>query len=144
MLQFRKLQTSDMPRIMDIESRAFEDPWSPQAFKLTQGNSSWVCTENELVVGYCVCLSVLDEASIANIAIDPAYQHRGYGTSLLNFVLQELQANGAERIFLDVRRSNLPALMLYSKFGFQTIGLRKNYYDTPPEDALVMLWENNK
>lgn len=142
MITYRSLQPSDMKRIMEIEARAFVDPWSPQAFRLTRSYASWVCLEEELLIGYCICLIVEDEASIANIAIEPAYQHKGYGTGLLQHSLEELKMMGARKIYLDVRRSNIAALMLYSKFGFRTMGIRKNYYDTPPEDALVMCWED--
>lgn len=142
MITYRGLLPSDMKRIMEIEARAFVDPWSPQAFKLTSSYASWVCLEEELLIGYCICLIVEDEASIANIAIEPAYQHKGYGTGLLQHSLEELKMMGARKIYLDVRRSNIAALMLYSKFGFRTMGIRKNYYDTPPEDALVMCWED--
>ncbi|HPV14896.1 MAG TPA: ribosomal protein S18-alanine N-acetyltransferase, partial [Candidatus Cloacimonadota bacterium] len=142
MITYRSLQPSDMKRIMEIEARAFVDPWSPQAFRLTRSYASWVCLEDELLIGYCICLIVEDEASIANIAIEPAYQHKGYGTGLLQHSLEELKMMGARKIYLDVRRSNIAALMLYSKFGFRTMGIRKNYYDTPPEDALVMCWED--
>ena len=142
MITYRGLLPSDMKRIMEIEARAFVDPWSPQAFRLTRSYASWVCLEDELLIGYCICLIVEDEASIANIAIEPAYQHKGYGTGLLQHSLEELKMMGARKIYLDVRRSNIAALMLYSKFGFRTMGIRKNYYDTPPEDALVMCWED--
>jgi ribosomal-protein-alanine N-acetyltransferase len=141
MVTYRSLQSADMERIMEIESRAFPDPWGPQAFRLTRSYASWVCLLDELLIGYCICLIVEDEASIANIAIEPAHQNKGYGTGLLQYSLVELKIMGARRIYLDVRRSNIAALMLYSKFGFRTMGIRKNYYSAPPEDALVMCWE---
>lgn len=141
MITYRFLESSDMDRILEIESRAFKDPWSPQAFRLTQSYASWVCLENELLIGYCICLFVEDQASIANIAIEPSLQQKGYGSRLLAFVLNQLKLMGAKHIYLDVRRSNIAAIMLYSKYGFQTIGIRKNYYETPAEDALVMLRE---
>ena len=144
MVTYRSLQTSDMDRIMEIEARAFVDPWSPQAFRLTSSYASWVCLVDELLIGYCICLIVEDEASIANIAIEPEYQHRGYGTGLLDHSLVELKMMGARKIYLDVRHSNLCAQKLYAKFGFKPLGLRKNYYDTPPEDALVMYWKEDE
>lgn len=144
MVTYRSLQSTDMERIMEIEARAFVDPWSPQAFKLTSSYASWVCLLDELLIGYCICLIVEDEASIANIAIEPEHQNQGYGTGLLDYSLVELKMMGARKIYLDVRRSNLAAQALYAKFGFKPLGLRKNYYDSPPEDALVMYWKEDE
>lgn len=129
----------DMARIVEIEKRAFVDPWPREAFDNIFNYHSYVAIEAGLVIGYIICISALDESGIANIAIDPDYQRRGYAAGLLTHALDRLASEGIHKIFLDVRPSNSAARALYERFGFQYLGTRKNYYSQPPEDALVMM-----
>ncbi|OQB06828.1 MAG: ribosomal-protein-alanine N-acetyltransferase [Candidatus Cloacimonetes bacterium ADurb.Bin211] len=100
---------------------------------------SWVICEDEVLQGYIVYHTVLDEGVILNFAIDPKFQHQGLGTYLLKETLNYLIDNGIRMFFLDVRTSNMVAQDLYKKFDFHPIGKRKNYYSEPIEDAIVMV-----
>jgi ribosomal-protein-alanine N-acetyltransferase len=82
--------------------------------------------------------NVIDESVIINLAVDPAYQRKGYGKELLENTLNQLTDRGFTHFYLDVRVSNQAALALYEGFGFQRVGLRKGYYTLPDEDAYVM------
>ncbi len=138
MLSLRKLLPSDLDRVLEIEALAFSDPWPRQAFEdvLDWG---YALQKDDLVVGYVFALTVLDECSIANIAIDPLYQKQGLGEYLMTELIFELfMMRGVRLYYLEVRPSNAPARRLYEKLGFKELGLRKAYYHNPPEDALTM------
>jgi ribosomal-protein-alanine N-acetyltransferase len=89
--------------------------------------------------GYIIYHVVPDEAVIVNFAIAPEFWQQGLGAQLLEHTLNIMQESGISAVYLDVRRSNLAALVLYAKYGFRTLGERKNYYSEPVEDALVMV-----
>ena len=95
----------------------------------------------QVLVGLGCLWAILTEAHITLLAIHPNYQRQGLGLWLLCALLQSSQQRGLEAATLEVRASNQSALMLYQKFGFQTAGCRKRYYQAPEEDALV-LWRS--
>jgi ribosomal-protein-alanine N-acetyltransferase len=81
---------------------------------------------------------VLDEGSLDNIAVDPAYRRQGVAQALLEALIAQGQAQRLSFITLEVREHNAPAIGLYEKNGFQVVGRRKNYYEKPREDAILM------
>ena len=90
------------------------------------------------VIGFAAFQQVADEGELQNIALDPAHQRRGYGRLLLQEGIGTLRASGARRIFLEVRASNHAACKLYASAGFSLLSTRKDYYQNPAEDALVL------
>ncbi len=90
------------------------------------------------ILAYAVLWCILDQAELANIAVRSEYRGQGYASRLLERVLQIARDREVETIYLEVRASNARALELYERFGFSQVGVRKNYYDKPTEDALVM------
>jgi ribosomal-protein-alanine N-acetyltransferase len=80
----------------------------------------------------------MDEGHILNIAIHPEYRNKGFGSLLIKFSLDYLLKNSGRIMTLEVRKSNIQAIALYRKFGFRVVGIRKNYYISDREDALVM------
>jgi ribosomal-protein-alanine N-acetyltransferase len=90
------------------------------------------------IVGFAAFHRVIEEAELRNLAADPAHQRQGVARSLLEEGIRMLQESGARRIFLEVRASNHPALALYASLGFGLHSTRKDYYQSPIEDALVM------
>lgn len=134
----RKGSLKDLPQIWQIEKRVFRTPWSKESIRAELRTSpdrfSFVLEENG-IVGYIMLRLLEKEAQVLNIAVDIAYQHRGYGDKLLKYTLDEL---GSERdVFLEVRESNLPAIKLYSDNNFEEIGIREGYY-SDGEDAVIM------
>ncbi len=91
-----------------------------------------------LVVGFAAFQLVADEAELRNLAVAPEYQRRGVGRALLEEARKRLVEAGAQRLYLEVRPSNKPALELYQSLGFSLLGVRKDYYRDPLEDAYVM------
>jgi ribosomal-protein-alanine N-acetyltransferase len=91
------------------------------------------------VAGFCSFWLVFDELHINNLAIHPAYRRQGIGTALLKHAMHTAALLGARRATLEVRRSNEEARRIYERLGFETAGIRRNYYAQPTEDALI-LW----
>lgn len=142
MIEIRHAKLRDLNSIAEIEERVFRTPWSNDQiqWELEQENLTvnYVMTHNENVVGYLFALSTGMETQILNIAVDLPFQHRGYGQKLMKEFFNSISPESC--ISLEVRRSNLPAIKLYSEFGFETVGEREHYYPDG-EDALVMVKE---
>jgi len=135
------MQLADVPAIAVIEQRCFPFPWGEAVFAdcLSTGFLCWVLEVDTVVVGYAIVMTVLDEAHLLNIAIDPALQGQQLGRTLLDFMLLQLLARGIKEVFLEVRVSNAAAVHLYQKLGFIEIGVRKGYYPASSgrEDGVV-------
>lgn len=124
-----------------------EDPWTVGMIKdsLENDRSTVVGVYNRQltnIVAYGVLYKAADEADIANIATLPQCRGCGIGFRLLTKMIDIARDDGAERIFLEVRESNVPAMSLYEKSGFAKIGKRRNYYNNPREDAVIMMLDH--
>lgn len=94
--------------------------------------------KEEMVLSYCCFWKVLDELHLLKFATHPLYRKRGLGTKLMEYLFSYAVANGAVRIDLEVRSSNKEAIDFYLRNGFKKVGMRKNYYTHPKEDAILM------
>jgi len=125
-----------------IEQSSFGDPWSLKSFLRTLESDIFdffVCEdESGEAVGYIIGCAVMPECEIANIAVDPAKRRMGIGRFLLESYIELMESRGADTFFLEVRRSNIPAIALYTSLRFKPSGIRKKYYKNPVEDALLM------
>lgn len=130
-----------LPGIAELERLCFSHPWSENALReeLFHDTACFLAavTEDGEVAGYAGLHCVLDEGYIDNIAVRPEYRRQGVAGELLGAFLRFGKANLAF-LTLEVRASNEPAIALYTKYGFREVGRRKNYYDAPREDALLM------
>lgn len=136
-----------VPQIARLEAQCFSDPWSEKsvASELENPLSLWlVAEENGQVCGYVGSQTVLDESDMMNVAVDPGFRRRGIARTLIETLIAELSKMGSRCLRLEVRVSNENARALYARMGFQQLGLRKNYYHNPKEDALILgkEWEN--
>lgn len=137
----RPARTEDLPRIAEVEQAAFSTPWSLHSFRALiplERVLFRVLEADGVILGHGVLWQVADEGEVANIAIHPLARRRGFGTRLLEHLLEEAAASGVVRVFLDVRESNLDAIRIYRRRGFQVVGRRTDYYQKPVEDALVL------
>ncbi len=138
----RPMEPEDVETVLGIESRVFTTPWQADTFLSLIGRPSselWVMEHPVAgILAYAVLWCVLHQAELANIAVRSEYRGQGYASRLLERVLQIARDREVETIYLEVRASNTRALELYERFGFSQVGVRKNYYDKPKEDALVM------
>lgn len=128
--------------LADLESLAFSKPWSYDSLAEELQNPLAVFyvaedVEAESAVGYIGMHHILDEGSITNIVVHPAYRHRGIAKSLLQEVIDYARAHELTRVLLEVRVSNAPAIALYRQFGFEQDGVRPGFYASPKEDALL-------
>ena len=134
-------------QIAQLEAQCFSDPWSEKsiASELENPLSLWlVAEENGQVWGYVGSQTVLDESDMMNVAVDPGFRRQGIARALIETLIAELSKMGSRCLRLEVRVSNENARALYARMGFQQLGLRKNYYHNPKEDALILgkEWEN--
>lgn len=136
----RKWQDKDNLKVSQIEEDCFKDFWTYQmiedAFK-SPTFLGYVAEEEGEVVGYIALTYCLDEGEINLIAVDKNFRRKNIATALMNFATSELKNLGVEKLFLEVRRSNLGAQALYEKLGFTFVGVRTKYYQGV-EDALLM------
>lgn len=142
MIEILPFNEADFNALYEIETSAHLVPWSEGTFKNNQGERylNLKLTLNSQPIAFAICHWVLDEATLFNIAVAPAYQGKGYGKQLLNALIQQLQKQGIKQLWLEVRESN-PARHLYEAIGFNEVDIRKNYYPTADgrrENAVVM------
>ena len=129
-----------LPQIAALEAEVFHNPWSEQALSLLVGEGAFgvACTEGDRVIAYGGMLTVLDEGQITNIATHPDFRRRGLGSAVVEALLGEARERGLAFVTLEVRESNLAAIALYQRFGFEVVGRRPGFYTHPAEAALVM------
>ena len=141
----RALRESDLNAVMVIEERGYPYPWTRGIFLdcLRACYPGLAMEENGLLVGYALLSIAADEAHLLNICVDPLNQSRGRGRQLLRAIVGLARDRGVQRVFLEVRPTNTPALSLYHSEGFNEIGRRPRYYPAADgrEDALVMAIE---
>jgi len=140
----RPMEKKDIVQVYEIEKSIFSIPWSVNSFieaSENENNIYLVCVEDDEVTGYCGLWTVLGEGNITNIAVSGKHRGKGYGRALL----KELENRGLEKkvvkFFLEVRQSNIIAKNLYISLGYKDIGIRKNFYERPTEDAVIMIKE---
>lgn len=141
MIQIQPMTQAHVPAVAEIEKLCFSDAWSSLSITAELHNplSLWlVAMDGQTLVGYVGSQTVFPESDMMNLAVLPDYRHCGIAKMLVNALIESLSANGANSLTLEVRISNLPAIALYEKLGFQTVGKRPNYYRNPKEDALIM------
>ena len=136
-----RMNESHVAQVAVLEKMCFSDPWSENsvASELNNPLSLWlVAEENQTVCGYIGSQTVLDETDMMNIAVHPECRRRGIATALIAELVHQLRERGSHILRLEVRESNAPAIALYEAMGFTRLGLRKNYYRNPKENALIL------
>lgn len=140
-IKFIEADENNIEEIIKLENKCFTSPWTKNMFLseiLNENTFLFILIENTSVVGYISLFKVLDEIHINNIAVDPDLQRQGYASMIMNKSIKIAKKLFVDYITLEVRVSNIPAIHLYKKYGFETAGARKNYYKIPNEDALIM------
>lgn len=144
-MMIRRMTPEDVPAVAAIEKECFSVPWSEKSFLDSihrEDTVFLVCADDAqtqpVIAGYIGMYISFDEGEITNVAVSPSYRKRGCGFLLMEAAKKEALAQNAESILLEVRKSNFPAISLYKKMGFEDIGIRKNFYEHPIEDAILM------
>ena len=134
-----------LDEVAALERVCFSDPWSRRllAQELDNALSAFLVALDQegRVAGYAGLQVILDEGTITNIAVRPDCRRRGVAGQLLKVFLDFAQGNRLAFLTLEVRASNYDAIALYGSRGFRSVGRRKNYYEHPPEDAIIMTRE---
>ncbi len=137
----RTMQKGDVAAVAALEAQIFPMPWSAAGFADTLPREDilfLVAYEQDELLGYVGIYCTLDEGEITNVAVAPAARRRGIARALLTELKQQLACRNVARIVLEVRVSNEPAIRLYEQMGFSVLGVRKNFYEKPTEDAYIM------
>ena len=140
-LRVRDITRADLPAVLAIERASFSMPWRESTFEnlLHRADTdSIAAVEEERLIGYAICWTIVDQAELGNVAVAPGGRGRGVGHTLVDAALRRARKRGAGECFLEVRESNQAAQALYAKCGFEPVGKRRRYYSNPTEDALVM------
>ena len=140
-MQIRPMTMEDCSQVAAIEAASFSMPWSIHAFEDSIGRENYrffVVEENGEILGYCGFLYVLDEGEIPNVCVKESARQRGIGRQMMEALLEAAKSCGLSVLFLEVRESNQAARRLYESLGFIQNGMRKNFYELPTEDAVLM------
>lgn len=129
--------------LYDLVESAFDDPlpWSREELNnmLNQDHMKFYAVlEGGVSLGFIGCSHILDEVEIYMTGIKKTWQNQGYGSRLIRLFLNHMWEKNVNKIYLEVRSLNKPALAVYKKAGFSQIGYRKNYYKQPTDDAVIM------
>lgn len=130
-----------LPQIQKIEQQSFSSPWNETMLRLQLEPDSHVFLTAEAggtTVGYVGMMYILDEGYISNVAVHPDWRRKGIADALLTELEERAKKLLLSFLTLEVRESNSAAIALYEKHGYQPVGRRKNYYEKPPEDAILM------
>ena len=139
-MHIRSYQEGDLDQIAALDRACFSDFWSEknwQGTMQTEQYQAFLLEEAGEAAGFILISYVLDEGELLKVGVIPQAKKRGFGRALLEKAEEFWRQQAVTRAFLEVRASNQPAIHLYEKDGFVQIGLRKNYYDQPREDALI-------
>lgn len=132
----------DIPAIERIERECFSVPWTAQqliAYLPDEHHELLTAKKPDgTVTGYVGMMVVLDEGYISNVAVSPMTRRQGIGERLIDGLLAFAEMRELSFVTLEVRESNTAAISLYAKKGFGTVGVRKNYYEKPRENAILM------
>ena len=137
----REMQIDDLDQVMVIEEESFSVPWTINGFftfLIREDALFLVSEDDEGINGYIGLICAPPEGDITNVAVKASKRKNGTGRALVSEMISRAHEKGVDDIFLEVRVSNDPAIRLYESFGFENVGIRKNYYERPTEDALIM------
>lgn len=140
-ITIKRMTEEHVDAVALLEKESFSEPWTKEAFSNTLKDDNYiylVALKENILAGYAGCIVSFDEADITNIAVAKEFTNMGIGSFILNLLQQEACKKGAGKMYLEVRKSNENAIHLYGKCGFESMGIRKNFYRKPDEDAIIM------
>lgn len=140
-MSIRNMLPQDIDQVAAIEKEIFSIPWSYKSLLeacVDPQNIYLVWEEDDKILGYCGMWTVLGEGNITNVAVSAQTRNRGIATALMKELESRGRARDIEIFFLEVRESNEVARHVYEKCGYRSIGVRKNFYEKPSENGIVM------
>lgn len=139
--QIVNAESRHLDALLELERQCFSIPWTrgQLASELPDDMHEFLlAVSGQKVIGYVGMMSVLDEGYISNVAVSPSCRRQGIASALIRALLERAAVRRLSFVTLEVRACNAPAIALYESFGFVPVGRRKNYYDAPKEDAILM------
>ncbi len=135
------MKAEHIPVLAQLEKLCFSQPWSEKSLAEELDNRTahfLAAVSDDVIMGYIGAFTVCESSYISNIAVFPQHRRKGIGRLLLRKAAEQARKKGAESISLEVRPSNTAAISLYKSEGYEEVGLRKNFYRDPNEDALIL------
>lgn len=139
-MEINEMTLEDLELIKDTLYSEYDNFWSYNILKnelLNDKTTYIVAKENDQIVGFAGIMTCLDEATLNNIVVKKSCRGRGIGGELLDTIIELCADLNMKTLTLEVDSSNIPAISLYKKFGFQNLGIRKKYYNHT-SDAIIM------
>lgn len=136
-----KMTLEDIEKVIPIEEECFSVPWTKKGFSeaLSQDHAFYyVARLGADIIGYCGAYALYDEGDVNQVAVASAYRKCGIGKKLVSYMIEDLKKAGYSSVTLEVRAGNEAAIALYEGLGFVKEGIRRNFYEKPKEDALIM------
>ena len=145
-MKLKTVSDSDCIKIATLESQVFSDPWSEESIRDNVRSDNYLIMgafEDEDLLGYVIYMLLLEEAELLRIAVKEEARNKGIATSLLDVMINKTrdEVKEVKSLFLEVRENNTAARKLYEKTGFVEVGMRKNYYSNPTENAVLYKME---
>ena len=140
-LTLSSFDLGDVCRLAEIDALSFSTPYKAEDFSALYGSSYThllTARADGRILGYISFTVIVDECQIINIAVDPQERCRGVGSFIMEGLFSFGKEKGVKKYFLEARESNAPAISLYKKYGFSQVGVSKNHYSQPREDAVLM------
>lgn len=139
-MQIRKMTKQDVPRVSEIDRNCFSNPWSEKSFTTALEHIDYIylVAEETEIVGYIGIWTSFESADLCHIAVEQKYRQKGIAQHLLSQAIEVCKEQQVERILLEVRSHNAPAVCFYKKNEFKQIAVRVGYYTKPVDDALIM------
>ena len=141
-MDIRRARPDDATAIAEMEENIFNDAWGQKdifSYICSDTGMCFTATDESGIVGYVLGRKIIPEGEIYRIAVREDKRQRGIGYRLLSYALKTERGQGVETVFLEVRSKNAPAIALYKAYGFKEMGVRKNYYQNPSDDAVIMV-----
>lgn len=137
----REMHEEDAVFVAELENSIFNMNTKPGSLadECRRDNSVYiVACEGDSIIGYCTIIASFETADLCNIAVKEDYRKQHIAEMIFEYAVKKCRAKSVERILLEVRESNIPAICFYDKMDFEKIGMRKNYYSNPSENALIL------
>ena len=141
MSRVRRMTLEDLAQVVKLEEATFSLPWSVKGFEealAREENCFLVIQDEDEILGYCGYYKVFEEAEIMNVCIREDRRGEGLGRIMMEELLNTAKETGVKTVVLEVRVSNAPAIRLYENLNFVSLGVRKDFYEMPREDAEIM------
>lgn len=140
-IKIEKMRLFDIPSVAELDKNSLFESWSEKIYEESLKNKNYnilVAKLGSKIVGFISMYCAVDEGYICNIAVEKSHRKQGIGTSLISEIITYSQNKNLKFLTLEVRESNTETVKFYEKLGFEKLGVRKNFYLNPTENAVIM------